>query len=168
MPEIEKIVRDYLMREPEVIYEAIQELQKPADRGGGAQKATIAKADEIPVTRRTRLPALRTVMSRWSSSSTICGYRRSTLAILRTLVDTDDRLRFVFKELPVLGPDGRGRQGGAGSGEARSRQVLRFPHSIDADKRSEPDLGARPCGGQGLRSRRHVRRDGRRPGCRSA
>ena len=28
MPEIEKIVREYLMREPQVIYQAIQELQK--------------------------------------------------------------------------------------------------------------------------------------------
>ena len=49
VPEIEKIVRDYLMREPEVIYEAIQELQKRQQAAEAARQQTsiVERADEI-------------------------------------------------------------------------------------------------------------------------
>ncbi len=107
-PEIEKIVRDYLMREPQVIYDAIQELQKrqqaaEADR----QKDTIAKrSDEI-----FRHPGDPIAGDADGDVTLVeffdyrCGYCRSMAGNLRSLVGTDDRLRFVFKELPVLGPD---------------------------------------------------------------
>jgi protein-disulfide isomerase len=108
VPEIEKIVRDYLMREPEVIYEAIQELQKRQQTAEAErQKATIAKrSDEI--FRHPEDP----IAGAADGDVTLveffdyrCGYCRSMAGNLRTLVDTDDRLRFVFKELPVLGPE---------------------------------------------------------------
>jgi protein-disulfide isomerase len=106
--EIEKIVRDYLMREPEVIYEAIQELQKRQQTAEAErQKAAIAKrSDEI--FRHPEDP----IAGAANGDVTLveffdyrCGYCRSMAGNLRTLVDTDDRLRFVFKELPVLGPE---------------------------------------------------------------
>ena len=108
VPEIEKIVRDYLMREPEVIYQAIQELQKRQQAAEAErQKATITeRADEI-----FRSP-LDPYAGPADGDVTLveffdyrCGYCRSMANNLRSLVDTDDNLRFVFKELPVLGPD---------------------------------------------------------------
>ena len=108
VPEIEKIVRDYLMREPQVIYEAIQELQKRQQAAEAErQKATIAsRADEI--FRHPDDP----IAGAADGDVTLveffdyrCGYCRNMAGNLRTLVDTDDNLRFVFKELPVLGPD---------------------------------------------------------------
>ena len=108
VPDIEKIVRDYLMREPQVIYEAIQELQKRQQAAEAErQKATIAsRADEI--FRHPDDP----IAGAADGDVTLveffdyrCGYCRNMAGNLRTLVDTDDNLRFVFKELPVLGPD---------------------------------------------------------------
>lgn len=108
VPEIEKIVRDYLMREPEVIYEAIQELQKRQQTAEAErQKATIAeRADEI--FRHPDDPfagAAEGDVTLVEFFDYRCGYCRNMAGNLRTLIDTDDRLRFVFKELPVLGPD---------------------------------------------------------------
>jgi protein-disulfide isomerase len=108
VPEIEKIVRDYLMREPEVIYEAIQELQKRQQTAEAErQKATITeRADEI--FRHPDDPfagAAEGDVTLVEFFDYRCGYCRNMAGNLRTLIDTDDRLRFVFKELPVLGPD---------------------------------------------------------------
>jgi protein-disulfide isomerase len=108
VPEIEKIVRDYLMREPEIIYEAIQELQKRQQAAEAArqQAAIVERADEI--FRHPDDP----IAGDPSGDVTVveffdyhCGYCRRMVGDLRTLVDADAKLRFVFKELPVLGPD---------------------------------------------------------------
>jgi protein-disulfide isomerase len=108
VPEIEKIVRDYLMREPQVIYEAIQELQKRQQEAEAAraQAAIVERADEI--FRHADDP----VIGSPSGDVTLveffdyhCGYCRAMVPKLRNLVDSDPQLRFVFKELPVLGPD---------------------------------------------------------------
>ena len=108
VPEIEKIVRDYLMREPQVIYEAIQELQKRQQEADAAraQAAIVDRADEI--FRHASDP----VVGPESGDVTLveffdyhCGYCRSMVGKLQNLVAGDSRLRFVFKELPVLGPD---------------------------------------------------------------
>ena len=109
VPEIEKIVRDYLMREPEVIYEAIQELQK---RQQAAEAATAADVDrragrrDLPPSRGSDRRGRRRATSPWSSSSTIAAATvAGWSAICARWFDADAKLRFVFKELPVLGPD---------------------------------------------------------------
>lgn len=108
VPEIEKIVRDYLMREPEIIYEAIQELQKRQQAAEAArqQASIVERADEI--FRHPDDP----IAGDPSGDVTVveffdyhCGYCRRMVGDLRTLVDADTKMRFVFKELPVLGPD---------------------------------------------------------------
>jgi protein-disulfide isomerase len=104
--EIERIVREYLLREPEVIYQAIQELQKRQQAEEAArQKAMIAQhADEIfneaadPVVGEGKVTLVEFFDYR-------CGYCRSMSPGLQKLLDSDRQLRFVFKELPVLGPD---------------------------------------------------------------
>ena len=108
VPEIEKIVRDYLMREPEVIYEAIQELQKRQQAAEAARQQTIdrrAGRRDLPPPRGSdrRQPVGDVTLVEFFDYR--CGYCRRMVGDLRTLVDADAKLRFVFKELPVLGPD---------------------------------------------------------------
>jgi protein-disulfide isomerase len=106
--EIERIVREYLLREPQVIYQAIQELQKRQQAEEAArQKAMIAKnADAIfrdsddPVAGNPDAEA--TLVEFFDYH---CGYCRSMAPGLRALIDDDRDMRFVFKDLPVLGPD---------------------------------------------------------------
>ena len=106
--EIEQIVREYLLREPEVIYQAIQELQKrqQAAEAERQQTAIVERADEI--FRHADDP----IVGNAAGDVTLveffdyhCGYCRSMVGNLRNLVDGDKQLRFVMKELPVLGPD---------------------------------------------------------------
>lgn len=106
--EIERIVRDYLMREPQVIYDAIQELQKRRDaESASRRKALIAeRQDEI-----FQNPA-DPVGGNANGDVTLveffdyhCGYCRSMSPGLLAMIGHDKNLRFVFKELPVLGPD---------------------------------------------------------------
>lgn len=106
--EVERIVREYLMREPEVIYEAIQELQRRREvaETGRQKEVIVAKHDEIFGS------AADPVAGNPEGDVTLveffdyhCGYCRSMVGGLRDLVGTDKQLRFVFKEFPVLGPD---------------------------------------------------------------
>jgi protein-disulfide isomerase len=106
--EIERIVREYLLREPQVIYQAIQELQKRQQAEEAVrQKAMIAQnADAIfrhpddPVAGDPKAEA--TLVEFFDYH---CGYCRSMSPGLRALIDNDPNMRFVFKDLPVLGPD---------------------------------------------------------------
>ena len=106
--DIEKIVHDYLLREPEVIYQAIQELQKrqQAEEAAKAQAMIAEHGDEI--FRHADDP----VVGNAEGDATLveffdyhCGYCRSMTPGLRAMIGTDPQLRFVFKDLPVLGPD---------------------------------------------------------------
>ena len=108
VPEIEKIVREYLMREPQVIYEAIQELQKRQQAEEATrQQATIAEQGD-QIFRHADDP----IAGNEAGDVTLveffdyrCGYCRNMTPGLQQLIDADPKLRFVFKELPVLGPD---------------------------------------------------------------
>jgi protein-disulfide isomerase len=108
VPEIERIVRDYLLREPEVIYQAIQELQRrqKVEEAKRQQAAIADSRDEIfdhaedPVVGG---PDAKVTLVEFLDYR--CGYCRIMSAGLRKLMDGDRDLRFVFKELPVLGPD---------------------------------------------------------------
>jgi protein-disulfide isomerase len=106
--EVERIVREYLLREPVVIYQAIQELQKRQQIAETSrQKAMIAQHGD-DIFRHRDDP----VAGNPSGDVTLveffdyrCGYCRSMSASLRALIGADEQLRFVFKELPVLGPE---------------------------------------------------------------
>lgn len=106
--EVEKIVRDYLMREPEIIYEAIQELQQrravaEAERQQQAVEANKAKlfsSDHDPVVGNPKGDV--TLVEFFDYH---CGYCRGMVPGLKSLIDKDKGLRVVMKEFPVLGPD---------------------------------------------------------------
>lgn len=105
---VEQIVRDYLMREPEIIYQAIQELQKRQQAAEATRQQEMIAEHSNDIFRKTKDP----LAGNSSGDITLveffdyrCGYCRSMVSGLQQLIDSDQKLRFVFKELPVLGPD---------------------------------------------------------------
>lgn len=106
--EIERIVRDYLMREPQVIYDAIQELQKRREAEQAARQKEMISQRQDELLRAESDP----VAGNPDGDVTVveffdyrCSYCRSMANGLRALIGHDPKLRFVFKELPVLGPE---------------------------------------------------------------
>jgi protein-disulfide isomerase len=106
--QVEAIVRELLMREPEIVYEALQELQRreTAAQAERSKAAVLAKKDDL--FRSTVSP----VGGNPEGEVTLveffdyrCGYCRRVVSSLRALVEQDRDLRVVFKEFPILGED---------------------------------------------------------------
>ena len=106
--EIEKIVREYLLDNPEVIFEAVQrhrerQRRQQAGRDRAAiqahRQALLADPDSF-------------VGGNPDGDVTLveffdyrCGYCKRFASTLETVMKRDPRLRVVYKEFPVLGPD---------------------------------------------------------------
>jgi len=101
--EVEGIVRDYILANPEIIPEAMQALQQR--ELAGAVEANRA-AYETPFA------------SAWAGAEDgdvvlveffdyACGFCRRSNADVERLLAEDPRLKVVWRELPVLGPDSR-------------------------------------------------------------
>ena len=104
---IERIVRDYLLRNPEVIEEAIDVLS--AKRRAEEQKraeAAIAENGE-----RLRAHPMSPVSGNAQGDVTVveffdyrCGFCKRALPTMEALLEEDANVRVVWKELPILGP----------------------------------------------------------------
>jgi protein-disulfide isomerase len=105
---IGEIVKDYLLKNPEVLTEVISELEK---RQADAQQA--AQASAVQETKQTLLNASHSyLVGNPSGDVTLveffdynCGYCKKALADVQTLMKSDPKLRVVLKDFPVLGPD---------------------------------------------------------------
>jgi protein-disulfide isomerase len=105
---VEQIVRDYLMKNPEIIQEAVAELerrQQVAQRTA-QQSALRDHGDELFRSPRGNL------VGNLSGDVTLveffdynCGYCKRALGDLQTLAKADPKLRIVLKDFPVLGPE---------------------------------------------------------------
>lgn len=104
--EIEKVVRDYLLKNPEVIEEAIQELQKRQ------QAAEAAKHKDAVKTHAEQLFSSQdqVVLGNPKGNVTFveffdynCGYCKRAMTDMLTLLKTDPELKILLKEFPVLG-----------------------------------------------------------------
>jgi protein-disulfide isomerase len=124
---VEQIVREFLLTNPEVIQEAIVELER---RQQDAQKN--AQANALKSERNTLLHSPRgNVVGNPSGDVTLveffdynCGYCKRALADVKILMKADPKLRVVLKDFPVLGPE---------SVEA-SRVALAVKQQISGDK----------------------------------
>lgn len=106
--QIEQIVREYLIANPEVLVEAIEALERKQQTAAQA-----AQRDAI-ATQRDRLYADpdTPVGGNPKGDVTIieffdyrCPYCKQMAPALSQLVSQDGKLRFMFKEFPILGPD---------------------------------------------------------------
>ena len=106
--QIENIVREYLLREPEVVYQALEELQRrQAEATAARQRAAIAanqgKLMDDPASPVGGNPDGDVTLVEFFDYR--CAYCRRVVSSVRALLSEDRALRVVFKELPVLGPD---------------------------------------------------------------
>ncbi len=105
---IERIVREYLLEHPEVIMEALQALE---ERQRTAQRQ---RASESLNARRSELvgdPATPVGGNPQGDVTVVeffdyrCGYCKSVAPALKQLVKEDSKVRLVYKEFPILGPE---------------------------------------------------------------
>jgi len=104
------IVRDYILANPEVLVEAMQELEKKQEtlRDGVAQNAI--KTYEGELLRDNDSP----VAGNLDDDVTIveftdyqCGYCKRVFPTIEAVMKADGKLKIVYKELPILGEASR-------------------------------------------------------------
>ena len=105
--ELEGIIRNYLIANPEVIADAINELQRRRDDAAqAAQTKTIADAaDQIFASQYQVVlgnPDGRVTLVEFFDYN--CTYCRRAEADMKKLIAGDPKLRVVLKQFPVLGP----------------------------------------------------------------
>lgn len=99
-------VRDYLLKNPEVIVEAMQRLgaRRHATEESEVQAVLKARADEVfresPVAGNPDGDV--TVVEFFDYN---CPYCRKVASVVQQVEAADPRLRFVYKEFPILGPN---------------------------------------------------------------
>jgi protein-disulfide isomerase len=100
---IERVVRDYVLANPELIPQAMQKLQ---ERDSAKAVAASRGAIEQPYAGAwIGNPKGDVTLVEYYDYN--CGYCRAILPTLQKLVDQDPQLRIVFKELPVLSDQSR-------------------------------------------------------------
>lgn len=105
---IEQIVRDYLMRHPEVILEAVDALEQKRKTETEQQQRDAVIARRADIFEDATAPVLGPASAKVTLVEFFdykCPYcKQMTAPMMRMLQDNKD-LRIVFKELPILGPD---------------------------------------------------------------
>ncbi|KQT83423.1 DsbA family protein [Aurantimonas sp. Leaf443] len=106
--DIRAIVRDYLVANPEVLVEAMTALEakQSAQQAAAQSKAVASIASSLHASPEG------TVIGNPDGDVTVveffdynCGYCRHAMADMDAMVKADPKLRFVLKEIPVLGPN---------------------------------------------------------------
>ncbi|WP_262032422.1 DsbA family protein [Microvirga sp. Mcv34] len=121
------IIREYLVKNPEVLQEAFTELQRrmqEAEQAGRAEVLTSerAKLENSPHDFVLGNPQGDVTMVEFLDYN--CGYCKRAMADVKALIKSDPKLRVVIKDFPVLGP---------GSVEA-SRVALAAKAQLSGDK----------------------------------
>lgn len=105
--EIGSIVREYLLNNPEVLREVMQELEKKETAEDSARQKVALKDNADQIFRSS----LDLVAGNPNGKVTMveffdynCGYCKRALPDVMRMVDEDKDLRLVMKEFPILGP----------------------------------------------------------------
>lgn len=104
---VERIIKDYLLKNPEVLEEALNALQ---DKRAAEQAAQQKLAFEANKDKLFKSPS-GAVFGNPNGNVTLveffdynCGYCKRGLADILNLLDKDKNLRVIIKDFPVLGP----------------------------------------------------------------
>ncbi|MEZ5851805.1 MAG: DsbA family protein [Hyphomicrobiaceae bacterium] len=102
---IEKIVKEYLLRNPEVFLEVQQALESKMEKIQAERLQSVLKENATDIYRRANSP----VAGNPQGDVTIveffdynCGYCKKAFRDISKLVDQDKKVRLVLKELPIL------------------------------------------------------------------
>jgi protein-disulfide isomerase len=105
--EIERIIKDYLMKHPEVLQEAIAELEKRQQQAE-SEKGKVAVKEQAQLLfnspRQVTLGNLTGDVTMVEFFDYNCGYCKRALTDMVNLMKADPKLKVVLKEFPVLGP----------------------------------------------------------------
>jgi protein-disulfide isomerase len=106
--QVEQIVRDLLLRDPEIILQALEELQRreAAEQAQRQREGIVANRDELmsdPASPVGGNPEGDVTLVEFFDYR--CTYCRRVVSSVQALMQEDRELRIVFKELPVLGED---------------------------------------------------------------
>lgn len=106
--QVEKVIRDYLMREPEIIYQALEELQRrqAAEQAAQQKEMLTSRKDDLfndPATPIIGNPDGDVTLVEFVDYR--CPYCHRVLTSIQALIQEDSALRVALKELPVLGED---------------------------------------------------------------
>ena len=135
---IEKVVRDYILANPEILPQAMEVLQARE-----SSKAVAANRPQIETPFKGAWEgAADADVTLVQFFDYACGYCRQSLPVVERLVREDPKLKVVFREMPVLGPDSEAAAKIslkiAGTGQARYAQAHRALYAG-----GRPDAAAR-------------------------
>jgi protein-disulfide isomerase len=105
--EIETIIRDYLRAHPEVVLEALQEMERREQERQRTQRADTIRAHLAQLTRDSASPVAGNPQGRVTIVEFFdyrCGYCKRQEGELKKLLQADADVRLVYKDLPILGP----------------------------------------------------------------
>lgn len=100
------VIKDYLMDNPQVIFDSIeayreQEEQMEQAKAANAIKDNLAKLTSADAPSIGPLDADVTIVEFFDYN---CGYCKRAVPDIRSIAKKDKNVRFVFKEMPILGP----------------------------------------------------------------
>ena len=104
---IEKVLRDVLLTNPEIVVEAIEayRAKQEADKANKARETLVSRRKELNGGAMTPIGGnpigTITVVEFFDYQ---CGYCKRVFPSILALMQSDKRIRYVFKELPILGP----------------------------------------------------------------
>jgi protein-disulfide isomerase len=101
------VIKDYLMKNPEVVIQAVEEYQKQQEAEDAAKQAENVKKYEdflynSDVSPSTGNPKADVTIVEFFDYN--CGYCKHALPVVQQLLKEDTNLRFVFKDMPILSP----------------------------------------------------------------
>lgn len=100
------VIKDYLMENPQVIFDAIDahrenEEKKQQEQAASAIKDNLAKLTAADAPSIGPADADVTIVEFFDYN---CGYCKRALPDVQAISEKDKKVRFVFKEMPILGP----------------------------------------------------------------
>jgi protein-disulfide isomerase len=106
--EVEGIIRNYLIANPEIIRDAINELQRKEDSAAAEQQVAMIGENKDLIFSSSR----QVVLGNPEGDVTLveffdynCGYCRAAHTAMKQLIADDPNLRVVLKEFPILGDE---------------------------------------------------------------
>lgn len=108
---IEEIVREYLLANPELLYEmqARYEAKQEAERSAQARETLAERREEVFASpHQTSIGPADADVTVVEFFDYNCGYCARALEDMNALLEADPKLRFVLKEVPIIRPESVG------------------------------------------------------------
>jgi predicted DsbA family dithiol-disulfide isomerase len=130
---MEATVHDYILGHPEILPEAMHRLEmREAAKGISAERRAIETPFASAWAGNPRGDVTLVMFTDYS-----CGYCRASAPDVKRLLAEDSRLKVVWREIPILGPDSE-TAARAALAAARQGKYLAFHQAIFAGGRADP------------------------------